>query len=77
MTRQLTLTSLVFGEAAEEVGVTETEQYRRFGISMEPMYQVSRHFSCFARYSFTLRDSDIESRSYRENRAAIGVIYRF
>ena len=77
MTRDLTLASLIFGEAAEEVGVAETEQYRRFGISIEPIYQVSRHFSCFARYEFNLRDSDLELRSYRENRAAIGVTYRF
>jgi hypothetical protein len=77
MTRRLTLTSLIFGEAAEEVGDVETEQYSRFGISIGPMYQVSRHFSCFARYAFALKDSDIESRSYRENRVAIGVTYRF
>jgi len=76
-TSHLTLTSLIFGEAAEEVGVAETEQYRRFGISIGPMYQVSRHLSCFARYAFSLRDSDIELRSYRENRATLGVTYRF
>jgi len=77
MTPNLTLTSVIFGEAAEEVGVAETEKYRRFGISVGPLYRVSRHFSCFARYAFNLRDSDEEGRSYRENRAAIGVTYRF
>ena len=77
MTSNVTLTSLMFGEAAEEVGVAETEQYRRFGISVGPEYLVSRHFSCFARYAFSLRDSDVESRSYRENRATLGVTYRF
>jgi predicted porin len=77
MTRYLTLTSLIFAEAAQEVGVAETEDYRRFGISIGPIYQVSSRLSCFARYAFNLRDSDIESRSYRENRVSIGGTYRF
>ena len=77
MTRRLTLTSLIFGEKAQEVGVAETEHYDRFGISIGPMYQVSRHFSCFARYAFTLKDSDVESHSYRENQVTVGVTYRF
>jgi len=77
MTRSLILGSLIFGEAAEEVGDAETEQYRRFGISIGPIYHVSRHFSFFGRYAFTLKDSDLEERSYRENRATIGVTYRF
>jgi len=77
MTRRLTLTSLIYGEAAEEVGDVVTEQYNRFGIGIGPIYQVSRHFSCFARYAFNLKDSDIESHSYRENQVTIGVAYRF
>jgi hypothetical protein len=77
MTRNLTWASLIFGETAEEVGVAETEEYRRFGFSVGPFYRLTHHFSCFARYAFNLRDSDIESRSYVENRATLGVSYRF
>ncbi len=76
MTRALTLSSLIFGEKAEEVGV-ETEHYRRFGVAIGPEYQVSSHLSCFGRYAFTLRDSDLEDRSYRENRVTLGVTYQF
>jgi hypothetical protein len=77
MTSHVTLTSLIFGEVAEEVGIAESEQYNRFGVSVGPMYQMSRHFWCFARYAFNLRNSEIEDRSYRENRATLGVMYRF
>ena len=77
MTPNVSLLSLVFGEVAQEVGVDETEDYRRFGFSVGPIYRMSRHFSFFARYAFNLRDSDIESRSYRENRGTLGLTYRF
>jgi hypothetical protein len=77
MTGRLTLTSLIFGEVAEQIGDVEPEQYSRFGIQIGPTYQVSRHFLCFARYAFTLKDSDLESNSYRANTVTAGVTYRF
>jgi hypothetical protein len=78
MTPHWTLSANVFGETSEEVGLDSvTEAYRRLGIGVGPIYQLTRHVSCFARYAFNLRDSDIESRSYRENRVSIGASYRF
>lgn len=79
MMRYLTWSALIFGEQSEEVALSEDggEKYRRFGISVGPTYQVTDHLSCFARYAFTIRNSEIESRSYRENRVTIGGTYRF
>jgi hypothetical protein len=79
MMRHLMWSSLVFGELSEEVALSEAggEKYSRFGTSVGPAYQITDHLSCFARYAFTIRDSDIESRSYRENRVTIGGTYRF
>ncbi len=77
MTRSLTWTSRIFGETAEEVGAARTEEYSRFGITIGPTYRVSSHFLCFGRYEFNLRDSDLALRSYRENRAAVGVTWQF
>ncbi len=80
MTRFWRWSWLLFAEDAKEVALSnlgQTEKYRRFGISAGPTYQVSDHLSTFAHYAFTLRDSDIEGRSYRENRATIGVTFRF
>jgi hypothetical protein len=78
MTRHWTLSGNIFGETSEEVGLgSVTEAYRRLGVGVGPVYQLTRHISCFARYAFNLRDSDIESRSYRENRVSIGGSYRF
>jgi hypothetical protein len=79
MTRHLTWSLLIFGEQSEEVALSEAggEKYSRFGISVGPAYQVTDHLSCFARYAFTVRDSEIESRSYRANQFTIGGTYRF
>jgi len=80
MTPRWTWTPDIFFENGKEVSFSSTgfsEDYRRFGISIGPLYQVTRHLSCFARYAFNLRDSDIEERSYHENRGTIGVTYRF
>jgi hypothetical protein len=77
-----TLNFAVFGELSEDhrVGGSTTavsESYSRTGASAQLTYRMTDHFSGFARYAFVLRDSDLPLRSYTENRAGLGLEYRF
>jgi hypothetical protein len=80
--RYATLNLALFGEFSEDHRVDDAvssvnETYNHFGVSPGVVYNLTRHFSLSARYSFTMRNSDETSRSYRENRAVLGAMYRF
>jgi predicted porin len=76
ITRYVSLSGQIFGEASEEVGV-EREKYKRLGTSFAATYKVTQRVSLFGRYAFVARDSDDKSRSYTQNRVTLGGHYRF
>ena len=75
-------TFVLFGEVSEDHRADQStsvvnESYKHGGASTELFYQLTQRFSLLARYAFTIRDSDQESRKYRENRVTLGASYRF
>lgn len=82
MMRHVALSAGVLAEASEEVGLAGSsrslsEKYNRLGVHGGVTYKLTDRLDLSARYAFVRKDSDIDLRSYDENRVTVGAAYRF
>ncbi|MBA2622704.1 MAG: outer membrane beta-barrel protein [Chthoniobacterales bacterium] len=71
------LSTELFFEDAEDSGGFIDEHLQRYGGAITVGYQLTRHVTLGARYQYTQKESDVELRSYKQNRVSIDATYSF
>jgi opacity protein-like surface antigen len=78
MNSRMVLGMDAFFESANESGSGLTsENSTRWGVGIGTSYQLNPRMSATLRYDFARKDSDVEFRSYYQNRVLIGITYDF
>ena len=71
------LATELFYEEAEESGGFIVEDVERYGGAISLGYQLTQHVTLGARYQYTLKDSNVRFRDYRQNRFSLDGTYSF
>ncbi|NBU07648.1 MAG: hypothetical protein EBS84_01315 [Proteobacteria bacterium] len=77
VTQQTSLSPRFFYENGRELKAAGGESYDRFGCGAALTRQLSERLRGGLGYSFTLKDSDLALRSYRQNSVTVDLSYRF
>jgi hypothetical protein len=59
------------------LGGSTVSDYRRFGISLNTAYQITRSMDASFTYQYVRKDADRDAESYMQNRVTISLGYRF
>ena len=77
ITQYTSMTPRLFYEHGEELKTAGAERFNRFGVGVTFTRQLSEHLRAGLGYNFTLKDSDLAGRSYKQNGVVLDVTYRF
>jgi len=74
---QTLLSTEFFYEDAEDSGGFIDEHFQRYGGAVTIGYQLTPHVTIGGRYQYTQKDSNVDLRSYVQNRISVDVTYSF
>lgn len=74
---QTTCTPRFFYEHGRELKAVGGEQFQRFGAGFTVSRQLAERLRASAGYRFTVKDSDLATRSYHQNSVSLELNYRF
>jgi hypothetical protein len=77
LAQQTSLSPRFFYENGQESKAAGAESYDRFGCGLNLTRQLSERLRGGLGYSFTLKDSDLAGRGYRQNSVTVDLSYRF
>ena len=67
----------IHGDQTVAAGVTPSEIYDQFRVGIGLSYALAERLSGSLSYGYVVRDSDLPSRGYTQNRVTLGLSYRF